>query len=49
MLQYFPTTKNIINAAHTLKDILKPTPLFFDTDLSSKYSANIYNYFLKKI
>ena len=42
MLQYFPTTKNIINAAHTLKDILKPTPLFFDTDLSSKYSANIY-------
>lgn len=42
MLQYFPTTKNIINAAHTLKDILKPTPLFFDADLSSKYSANIY-------
>jgi threonine dehydratase len=42
MLQYFPKIKNIINAAHTLKDILKPTPLFFDTDLSSKYSANIY-------
>ena len=42
MLPYFPKIKNIINASHTLKEILKPTPLFFDTDLSSKYSANIY-------
>jgi len=42
MLQYFPKIKNIINAAHTLKDILKPTPLIFDTDLSLKYSANVH-------
>lgn len=38
---YFPSLKDIMTAEHTLNDILVPTPLMKNRNLSEKYAANI--------
>ena len=38
---YFPSLKDIMTAEHTLNDILVPTPLMKNRNLSDKYEANI--------
>lgn len=38
---YFPSLKDIMTAAHTLNDILVPTPLMKNRNLSEKYTANV--------
>ena len=39
---YFPSLKDIMTAEHTLNDILVPTPLMKNRNLSDKYEANIF-------
>ena len=39
---YFPSLKSIMKAEHTLSEILSPTPLARNRNLSDKYGANIY-------
>lgn len=38
---YFPSLKDIMTAEHTLNDILVPTPLMKNRNLSDKYEANV--------
>lgn len=38
---YFPSLKDIMTAEHTLSDILVPTPLMKNRNLSEKYEANV--------
>lgn len=38
---YFPSLKDIMTAEHTLSEILMPTPLMKNRNLSDKYEANI--------
>ena len=38
---YFPDLKDIMTAAHTLNEILVPTPLMKNRNLSERYEANI--------
>lgn len=38
---YFPSLKDIMAAEHTLNDILVPTPLMRNRNLSDKYEANV--------
>ncbi len=38
---YFPSLKDIMAAEHTLNDILVPTPLIKNRNLSDKYGANV--------
>lgn len=38
---YFPSLKDIMTAEHTLSEILVPTPLMKNRNLSDKYEANI--------
>ena len=38
---YFPSLKDIMTAEHTLNEILVPTPLMKNRNLSDKYEANI--------
>lgn len=38
---YFPDLKNIMTAEHTLNEILVPTPLMKNRNLSERYEANI--------
>lgn len=39
---YFPALKDIMTAEHTLSEILVPTPLMKNRNLSEKYGANIF-------
>ena len=38
---YFPSLKDIMTAEHTLSEILMPTPLMKNRNLSEKYEANV--------
>lgn len=38
---YFPDLKDIMTAAHTLNEILVPTPLMKNRNLSERYGANV--------
>lgn len=38
---YFPSLKGIMTAEHTLSEILKPTPLLKNRNLSEKFGANV--------
>lgn len=38
---YFPDLKNIMTAEHTLNEILVPTPLMKNRNLSERYDANV--------
>lgn len=38
---YFPSLKDIMTAEHTLHDILSPTPLMKNRNMSEKYGANV--------
>lgn len=41
MENYFPSLKDIMTAQHTLEEILKPTPLMKNRNLSDTYGANV--------
>ncbi|MBR3703209.1 MAG: pyridoxal-phosphate dependent enzyme, partial [Alistipes sp.] len=39
--RYFPALNDVMSAEHTLKEILEPTPLLHNRNLSQKFDANI--------
>lgn len=39
--KYFPALNDVMSAEHTLKEILEPTPLLHNRNLSQKFDANI--------
>ena len=38
---YFPSLKDIMTAEHTLNEIIVPTPLMKNRNLSDKYDATL--------
>ena len=39
--RYFPALNDVMSAEHTLKEILEPTPLLLNHNLSMKYGAEV--------